>query len=304
MAQVVTRNGLLGTYRTAQSRLRRAGGPDGLGGMRLTVVGDNALAGVGGSGLLSPDTFLAETLEGRERNWRYNFNPRAFVQEAATTDGAVSGTYFESLTNSGTATLTSAGTGINGAVLSTTGATSGNTNSWCGVDAFTPITNRIAWCTINLQLADPNVNAYDFWFGFMNKPGTASPPTAPVDGAYFKCLTAAGAITIKGGMSKGSTEALTATLTTIASGVPQSIELGMLFQGQVGADFFYRIPTTAPTFVGSEKWVYGGSLSAAANLPTTTGILRPTFQHITRTANTNAMNLESMCYAFERSAVR
>lgn len=303
MAQVVTRAGLRGTYRTAQSRLRRAGGPDGLGSMGLTIVGDNAIAGEGGSGQVSPFQFLAETAYGREEGWKYNFNPKAFVSQAATTDGAVGGEYFEVLTNSGTATLTSTGTGMQGAVLSTTGASSGNTNSWLGVDGFTPIANKLAWCTIRLQVADPNVNAYDFWFGLVNKPGTASPPTAPVDGVYFKCLTAAGSILVKGGSSKGSTEALTGTLATIASGVPQSIELGLIFDGQVGVDFYTRVPTTAPTFVGTEKWVYGGSLSASANWPTTTATLRPMFQHITRTGNTNAMTLESMRYAFERPLV-
>ena len=297
---VVTSNGSCGPfpYVEAASRVRPAARGDKRQMMEVTVYGKN-----------DPFKYLAETAFGRERNWRYNFDTRAFVSGAATTDGAVSGSWFETLTNSGTATLTSATAGYEGAVLSTTGAASGNTNSWIGVDGTLPIApsgtvgGRVMWITIPLFLPDPNVAAYDFWLGWFNKkaaPGT----TPPTDGAWFKCTVATSTLTVIGQMANNSTTASTGTLFSLASGVTTSLELGMVLQGGVGVDFFVRQPATAPTFALADDWVYAGSLSAAANLPRVGTALRPHFAHITRTAATHAMNFESAMYAVERTRLR
>jgi hypothetical protein len=297
---VVTSNGSAGpvAYQQCNSRVRPIARADARSVMETTIYGRN-----------DPFKFLAESSYGRERNWRYNFDTRAFVSQAATTDGAVDGSWFETLTNSGTATLTSAQAGYEGAVLSTTGGASGNTNSWIATDGTLPIApsgtvgGRIMWMTMALYLPDPNTAAYDFWLGFFNKQATPG-TTPPTDGFYFKCATASSAITVVGGMTNNSTAAATSTLYTVASGAPQSIELGLIAQGGVGVDFYYRVPATPPTFVLSDDWVYGGSLSAAVNLPRVTIALRPTFAHITRTAATHAMNFESAIYGIERTRLR
>ena len=246
-------------------------------------------------------------------NWRSNMDQTAMLQLAATTDGALPGKFFETLTNSGTATLTSATAGYEGQMLSTTGAASGNTNSWIGYDAGLPVAGRLFWGTIALFLPDPNVAAYDIWFGVFNKqaaPGT----TAPTDGAWFKGTVAASTLTVIGQMANNSTTASTATLFTVGTGVTTSIELGFVYQGGLGGtvaggvDFYTRKPAAAPTFVAADQYnwtpVGGISLNAAVNCPRATIVLRPTFAHITRTAATHALNGEGMLCGIQNQPLR
>lgn len=297
---VATFTGATGALQTKQTSARRAGGPDGIFTMLRTIAGNNCKATGVPAGAIHPGLYCAETHVGKEYNWRYNYDEAFFVKEQVTTDGAAGGRCFTTLTNSGTSTLLSTQAGMEGLVLSTTGASSGNQNAWIATDGGFSTTNRIMWGTFRLRAPDPNVAAYDFWMGLFNK--QANPGgTAPTDGAWFKCVTSAGAIAVIGQMGKASTTASTATLVTIASGVPQSLELLVVLQGQVGADFYFRTPSVAPTFANSDKWVFGASLSAAANLPTNNVILRPHLVHYTRTAATHAINLGSMRYGMEQT---
>ena len=247
------------------------------------------------------------TMLQRERKWRYNLDKQGMAAFASTTDAALPGKFFEVLTNSGTATLGSTQSGYEGEVLSVTGAASGNTNSWLSYDAGLPVANRHYWCTqvFNLPIESAST-LFDVWMGFVNKPGTSSPPSAPVDGCWWSLLNnGAAGLALTGNMANNSTTAvLPATGAVLTLGAATSIELGIAFQGQVGADFYYRVPATAPTFALTDQWVYAGSLSAAANMPRVTATLRAYSAHIARYAAANTVNMESILYGIENQPLR
>jgi hypothetical protein len=270
-------------------------------------------AGLGGGNTFDPTYFQRITNLQRETGWKYNLDQKSAVSLAAGTDGAINGIWFESLTNSGTATLLGSQAGYEGEILSTTGASSGNTNSWLGVDAGFPVTNRVMWISQTIYLPLQAASAYyDVWLGWTNKPGTASPPSTVTDGAWWTIINnGAAAGTLAANMASNSTASTTlvggavATLPSLTAAT--SIQLGVCFLGGVGADFYYKLPATQGAFLAADAaapWTYAGGISTAANVPRSTIVHRPYMAHITRTGNTHAMTFESAQYGVQNQNLR
>ena len=283
-------------YLPAMSRVRRGAGEDGTGEMLRTVVGDNTTLNTGTTDL--PNFFLPETVMALINGWRgaSAWDAGDIVQQGNTTDG--NSKWFNTLTGTGTVVNTSTQAGYEGCPLGTTGSTTGNQNAHIGVLGGLATTNRIFVYKQRVYFPDPNVTAYDVLGGWFNKqvnPGTGG--TAPTDGAWISGITAGGSMPLLGNMSNNSTNAQTAALATIASGVPRSLEICTVLQGGPGGggnnvggvDFYIRDPSSA-----ANKWSNAVSLSASANVPRSTIVLRPHWVYYTRKVSTSiALNFET-----------
>lgn len=220
------------------------------------------------------------------------FSGSQMVAQGGTTDGTTS-EIFETLTNSGTFTATSTQAGYEGEAVSTTGAGSGNQNAFIGTPGFSVDTGQYAVCYAAFYVPDPNVHAYSFWFGLFNKQADPS-GTGPTDGAWITGATAAGAIAFVGKSANNSTVSTSATLGTIALGVPRSVELAIAISENNKIQFATRDPS-----VVTNPWIIINN-AAGDNMPRSTVTLRPHLVHYTNTANANAWQIRDFAYAWYR----
>lgn len=264
------------------------GKPDGL--LAGLVAGTDQSAQFGAP-KLSPHQWIPDSELGKTIVWDFRTYPHGPASSSGTTDGLINSDWFTTLTNSGTNTQLGTAAGYEGKTLSTTGATSGNQNAYINTMGFKSVTNRVAVMYGEFFMPDPNVNAYDFYFGFGNK--QADPAgTQFTDGAWIQGVTAAGAIIFGGKTRTASGTASSITLgsaaaATIASGVPRTIQMAVVLRGQAGADFWVRDPS-----ISTNAW---SVTTSALTPPAATVVLRPHMVDYTRTANVNAINI-GQCY--------
>lgn len=223
-------------------------------------------------------------------DWTYNVEKPSVVTDGATSDNANG--WFQTLTNSGTIALGSTQAGYEGMPISTTGASSGNQNAFIATLGLKYTPARTAIFIAKLYVADPNANAYSFFFGWGNKQADPN-GTLFTDGAWIKGTTASGAIAFTGNSRSASgATATTATLGTIASGVPRTVELAVIMSNGV-----MSFATHDPTLT-TNPW----SILSTTTIPAATVLLRPHFVHYTNTANTNAIQIGNLSYWISRPA--
>lgn len=229
--------------------------------------------------------------------WRGSLDPHSYQDGYASTDGAVPGFVFATLTGS---MASSTRSGYEGLVNSTTGGSSGNTNSWIGYDAGLGVTNRVFWIAQSLYLpAVTTTTLYDLWLGWFNKQATPG-ATAPTDGAYMTLINnGVNGLTLQGFVANNSNA--TGTTNTVNILAATSFEWGVVLQPGNGADFWYRLPATAPTFAATDDWTFLGSVTTS---PRSSVLLRPTMAHITRYAATHAIDMESAMWGMQEQLLR
>src|SRR5271170_2672277 len=94
-----------------------------------TVGSQDSPRGMGPTGV-APDQLMSIIAAGGQ-GWRSCTDPIGMVAQGnVTTDLALPGRFFATLQNSGTANLAATQLGYDNDVLSTTGGSTGNTNSW------------------------------------------------------------------------------------------------------------------------------------------------------------------------------
>ena len=277
--------GIRGAYKSAVSLTNQASGPTS--NLGLAVGGANDKTN-------SPFAYFPVDLHSAMNEMTVGSmgDPMAIVCRGGATDGTAS-EWFQTLTNSGTITNLGTQAGYQGLPLSTTGASSGNQNAYIATPSFFPTTGKYAVMYGRFYFADPNVHAYSFAFGFGNK--QADPiGTAFTDGSWVQGSTSSGAIAFVGKTRTASgTATTTATVGTIASGVPRSVELAVVMVGQGTSYFLTRDPTVA-----TNAWsVVSTALTPAAG----TVLMRPHFVHYCNTGNTNAVHIGMLGYWFERN---
>lgn len=280
------------SYRSAVGQ-GRVGGPDGL--SDFVIEGDNYAANKAGSSALNPFYYYPRGQMARRNGWYVSDDPLGPMTRGSTSaDGTAE--WFQTLTNSGTNTLTSAVVGYEGAIVSTTGATSTNQNSYVGTRSHFSTTGRIAVLAGRFYFPDPVTNAFAFHFGYGNKQ-VAPDATQFTDGAWFEGVHSANTLTITGRTRKASgTASNSATITTIASGVPRSVELAVVMIGQTRADFFYRDPSVA-----TNPWVK--TTYSSTEMPAATVLQRPHIAMTTKAASVRVLNFMDIAYWFERPLV-
>lgn len=221
--------------------------------------------------------------------WNFEIDKCSVVADGSTSaDGT--NKWFQTLTNSGTATMTSTQAGYEGMPVSTTGSGSGNQNAYIATQGFKAASGRQALMYGKFFFADPNVHAYSFWFGLGNKQVDPN-GTIFTDGLWIQGKTASGAIAFTGNSVQASGAiATTSTLGTIASGVPRSVEMAVAIS-QGLCVFVTHDPTLA-----TNPWV----ILQTATLPASTVTLRPHFVHYTNAAFTNAVQIGSIVYAYNK----
>ena len=269
------------------------------------------------------DYFQRLTAQQRELGWRYSLDTSAMIAQGnVTTDQALPGKFFSVLENSGTATLGSSQAGYEGNILSTTGSAGIDTNVWVGYDTFLPalavstggnITTgpRTAWISQNVyHPLESAATLYDYWLGFFPKTTTPG-DTAPTDGVWIaaKNNSAGGLIPVGNVVSNSGTALTVTTFPTLTAA--QSMRWGIVWQPGWAVDFYYKQPSTAPTFSVADTlapWTLAGSISlttASGNAnPRATISHRPHMAHIQQASATHAMNFESMQYGIQQQFVR
>jgi hypothetical protein len=272
---------------------------------------EDSPTGLGPTGI-APDQLMRAIASGAP-GWRSCTDPIGMVAQGnVTTDLALPGRFFSTLPNSGTANMGATQLGWDNQILSTTGVASGNTNDWIGYDGGLAVTNRLFVWTQNLYLPIQVVTSglYDLWGGWSNKqiaPGT----TAPTDGVWWNILSAAGstiATLALGSNSNNGTAATSGTLLTFNAAT--SIKIGLVWQAGVAVDLWAALPATPGAFLASDAQsmsflgsIVFGQTKNATN-PLATVLQRPFMAHITRTANTHALNMESFQYGMLTRSLR
>jgi len=265
-------------------------------------------------GAISPRVCRALTSAQREPLWRYGLDQLGIVLDGqTTTDGVNGGKWFVTMTNIGTWTGNSTQAGYEGEVVSTTGATSGNTNSWIAYDGLLDVSNRLSWIMHDVYLPDPAASShyYDYWLGYFNKQATPG-ATAPTDGFAWRGIGTTGSLLFTGqSYSNNTATALPSAGVAfqVNNGQPQSIQLGIVHQQGVGTDYWFRVPSKpASSGVLSttdvDVWQYAGGIAAATSAPLASVVLRPSLAHITRSNFAHVMNMESPVYGFQAQNLR
>ena len=264
------------------------------------------------SGGIAPDVLIRQ-IAGGSPGWRSCTDPLGFISQGnVTTDLAAPGRFFGTLQNSGTANAGSTQLGYDNEILSTTGGSTGNTNSWIGYDGGLPATYRLfvgTW-SLYLPLQVVTTGLFDIWLGAFNKQ-VAPGGTAPTDGVWINLLSAAGSTTalLAGGSNSGNgTAATTGTLLSISAAT--SIKLGYVWQVGVAVDFWAALPATAGAFAASDSQAMSflgsivfGQTKNATN-PLSTVLMRPHAAHIERGSSAHVLSCESMMYGVMGRALR
>lgn len=286
--------GARGSYST-QIGQSRVAGPLGSGDLGKILVGGNANANVGGTGIDSPWQYLPNNPFALADNFTYSLDELSVIRNN-TTDGNAE--WYSVLTNSGTITMLSAQAGFSGLLLSTSGATNGNQNAFVACPGFLPVTNRISVMYGRFAFPAQSGHLSSIYFGFGNK--QADPKgTQFTDGAWLEAVGSGTTAVFAGKTREASGTASTTTLSgfkTLAAGAITSIELAVVMIGQTRVEFWTRDPSTATNTWTKDTY-------SSTELPAATVVMRPHFVHYGDSGSAaQAVRFASPFYWFEKAA--
>lgn len=226
----------------------------------------------------SPYQWLPESALALAKKWR-TFAHYGHVPNSTTEGAAAMKVVLE---NSGTFLATSAVAGMEGAMLSSTGALDNNANHGQFCNAFIPATGKIHMFTTRISLpATPAATVGDLAFGFWEV--EADPiDTVPDHGAFFRRTDAAAAVV---GRTYAST-VTTDTATLFTSAVSLKYDLGVVMEGITKTHFYYKLSTT-------ETW----SRTTKTTTPVIAGTLRPSWAFQNGSAAAFLLTFDRFIYA-------
>jgi hypothetical protein len=236
----------------------------------LLIAGDHARTG--------PYQWLPESNLALAKKWR-TFAYYGHVPNSTTEGAAACKVVLE---NSGTFLATSTAAGMEGAMLSTTGASDNNANHGQFCNAFIPAANKVHMFTTRISLpATPAATVGDFAFGFWEV--EADPvDTVPAHGSFFRRTDAAAAVV---GRTYAST-VTTDSATLFTSVVSLQYDLGVVINGLTESHFYYKLSST-------ETW----SHTVKTTTPVIAGTLRPSWAFQNGSAAAFLLSFDRFIYA-------